>query len=255
MNAGVYPSDLGFSATPSATHTSRTIMLCDAERLFSSTQTESAYKQLAAAIVEDNVLQRASLEGRQRALRMLRELYGLNTRLPVYRGLRWLWDVSDSGEHGLLAIMSAAARDQVLRVSAETILSVPIGQKVEKASMERHLRLALPGRYSDDVVARTTRNLLSSWTQSGHLSGRSYKVRVRASCGSASACYAVLLGYLQGVRGQGLLHSQWTGFLDANIPQVESLVKEAWHRGFLSYNRSGDVTEIVFADSVTGRVG
>jgi len=145
-------------------------------------------------------------------------------------------------------MLSAAARDQVLRVSAESILSIPTGQKVDKPDIERHLRLAFPGRYSDDVLARTTRNLLSSWTQSGHLSGRSRKMRAQVSCGPASACYAVLLGYLQGLRGQGLLQTKWTALLDADAPQLEDLVREAWRRGLLRYNRSGDVTEITFPD-------
>jgi hypothetical protein len=242
----IYPVALGFNSEVTATHTSRTISLVDARRLFDATSPDTPYDDLARLVLEDNILQRRSIEGRRRGLRILREHYALRPDLPIYRALRLFWRSSLPGEQGLLALLCAAARDGLLRCSAEFILPTPSGQPVVKKDLHEHLASESPGHLSENVLARTVRNLLSTWTQSGHLRGRSQKVRCRAPAGIASTCYAVYLGYLQGRRGVGLFGTEWTRYLDLSAAEVEALVSDGWKRGLLSYNRSGTVVDISF---------
>src|SRR5437773_1250690 len=60
------------------------------------------------------------------------------------------------------------------------------------------------------------------------------------------AAFAVLLGYLCGVRGKRLLDSTWTRLLDRSPADLTDLVIEASRQGWLNYKAAGSVVEITF---------
>lgn len=180
----------GFTCEPVGTHTSRTIMVEALTRLFAASIPEARYDELRALALHNNVLQKPSQAGRFETFRRLRELYGLDPRLPLYRMLRFLWP-HEPEEQPMLAMLCALARDPVLRASSEVLLPLAPGMPMPKTTMESSLGERFPGRYSSGVLAGMTRRILSSWTQSGHLSGRSAKTRRRPRSGPASAAYAL----------------------------------------------------------------
>ena len=69
---------------------------------------------------------------------------------------------------------------------------------------------AIPERFSRNTLGTIARNAASSWTQSGHLTGKVRKVRTRAIATPAAAAYAVALGYMDGARGKLLLSTPWS---------------------------------------------
>ena len=65
------------------------------------------------------------------------------------------------------------------------------------------------------------------------------------------AAYALLLGYLEGMRGNQLLRSQWVQVLDATPEQLVHLAKDAKRLGMLDLKQAGDVVEIGFSSLLT----
>jgi len=244
------PADTGLVCEPVGTHSSRTIMVAAVSQLFAVSAPSTPYEELRRLVLDENVLQKTSAAGRWETFRRLRELYALDPSVLVYRGLRFFWSLAPE-EQPLLALLCALARDPVLLASASLVLSTAHGAALAKRDMEAHLAAAFPGRYSVEVLAGMTRRILSSWTQSGHLSGRSRKVRAAPKTGPASAAYALLLGHLEGARGDLLFDTSWMATLDTSTSQARMLAQEASRRGWINYLRAGNVVEIRF-DRVLG---
>ena len=63
--------------------------------------------------------------------------------------------------------------------------------------------------------------------------------------------FALLLGYLCGLRGKMLLDSIWTRMLDRTPAEVADLATEASRQGWLNYKAAGSVVEITFPGLLT----
>ncbi len=239
------PTEAGFVSDPVGTHSSRTIMVSAVAQLFLASSPSTSYEELRRLVLEENVLQKSSMAGRAETFRRLRELYALDADVPLYRALRFFWSLAPA-EEPMLAMLCALAREPVLRVSASLVLATAHGAALPKAAMEAHLALAFPDRYSAGVLAGMTRRILSSWTQSGHLVGRSRKVRAAPKTGPASAAYALLLGHLQGVRGGLLFETPWVAVLDVPSGLVHESAQDASRRGWIDYRRAGNVVDVQF---------
>jgi hypothetical protein len=107
----------------------------------------------------------------------------------VFRALRFFWQRDVDGQP-LLAALCAYSRDPILRATAPFVLGFQEGATVTREGMEEFIDAQEPGRFSKATLKSTAQNLNSSWTQSGHLSGRVRKVRARAVAtpGVAVAC-------------------------------------------------------------------
>jgi hypothetical protein len=151
------------------------------------------------AILEDNVLGKATVSGREWAFRQLRRFYSFDASVLLFRALRDLWDHDPAGQP-LLAVLCALSRDPVLRVSATVIQESDVGALVGPDDFEEAIEEAYPGAYKENTRRTTAQKVASSWAQAGHLrmEGPNRKVRVRASCTPAPVAYALMLGYLQG---------------------------------------------------------
>ena len=90
------------------------------------------------------------------------------------------------------------------------------------------------------------RNTASTWTQSGHLRGRSNKVRVQARSRPIALAYALMLGHLCDVRGEALFHALWARALDAPVHVLYEQAVLASQQGWIDYRQAGGVTEITF---------
>jgi hypothetical protein len=227
------------------THTSRTMMLKELRELLAACPPEATTTDLSQAVLERNVLAKRSENTRARSLRYLRELYLLDPRSVLFRGLRDLWDLDEAAQP-LLALMCALARDPLLRATAGVVLEAPPGSSVTSAKIADGVADRYAGSYSDLVRGKIGRNAASSWTQSGHLVGRSAKVRSRAVCRPAAVAYAFLLGHLEDARGLGLLRTVWGRALDASDPTVFEQAFSAAQRGWIEFRRAGEVLDVGF---------
>ena len=114
------------------------------------------------------------------------------------------------------------------------------------ALLAEHIEQQEPGRFSPVTLASTTRNLLSTWTKSGHLLGKSGKRRSRAIATPGAVAYALLLGYLTDNRGKNLFATEYMNLLDCSTEQAIELAEEASRRGWIVFKRVGTVMEVLF---------
>ena len=226
-------------------HTSRTMMLTELTAVLGATPISATKGELNAAVIEGNVVGKSTLNGRRRVYRYLRELYALDPAVLSFRALRDLWDV-DLHAQPLLALLSALARDPLLRATAGLIVDAPLGATVTAGDLAAAVEAAYPDAYNEGVAAKIGRNAASSWTQAGHLVGRINKKRARVECRPAAVAYALLLGYSERRRGDMLFDTLWCRVLDTSKDGLVEQAMRASQRGLLEFRHGGGVTEVGF---------
>lgn len=239
------PAEAGFRSGARGTQTSRTMMLAELSQLLQAVRPPATREDYVRAVIESNVLGKQTAANRRLTAQRLIELYSLDGRLLLFRGLRQLWDVDEPGRP-LLACLCANARDPLLRITGEAVLPAPEGSAVTKQDLCNAVAAAWPERFGAGILDKIGRNAGSSWTQSGHLTGRGRKVRVRAHPTPGAAAYALLIGHLQGLRGAMLLDTYWTRLLDCGASSVDALASEASRLGWMEYRRVAEVVQVSF---------
>ena len=247
--AGRYAQEIVPDDVPGGPSTSQTIMVASLRRLLSQVPPTAAPEDYQSAVRTANVLGKQTASGREWAFRQLRRFYGLDARLLLFRALRDLWDDDDAGQP-LLAMLCALARDPVLRASTEVIMEADYGVEVTAGELALAIEKAFPGAYNDNTRRTTAQKISSSWQQSGHLMAEAAtrKTRCRAECTPADAAYSLLLGHLQGFRGQALFETLWARVLDQPTSRLFDLAATASQRGMLELRHAGGVVEVGFSE-------
>jgi hypothetical protein len=236
--------DIVDGTSPGGANTSASMLLPSLRALLASAPSTAAFADYQRQAVEYNVLGRDTFEGRRRTFRALREMYLLDPDRILFRALRDLWN-EDALAQPLLAGLCLLARDSSFRATAPLVLTTRPSDSVSNAMMADVLLSTFPG-YSRSTAEKIGRNTSASWSQTGHLTGRTNKVRALAGPTQVSMTYAMLLGYLQGLRGGPLFNSSWVEFLDVPVADREELAIDAARKGYLEYKTGGNVIEIGF---------
>ena len=236
----------GFIIDGLGAHGSRTIMLAELHLLLAACPPDSRLDDYGSAIMDDNVLLKNTWATRKESFRRLRELYSLSSDLIIFRALRDLWEHEPQAQP-LLALLCAAGRDPILRVTSGPVLTADAGDHVSAHQISKAISQAFPDRLNENTLASIGRHAASSWTQSGHLTGRSNKVRTRVTSYPTSVAYALLLGFLCGSRGEALFDTFWIHLLDTPKHLLHDQAFLASRYGWIDYRHSGTVTDISFA--------
>lgn len=240
------PTDSGFRTGDRGVHNTRTIMLADLRQLLDAYPPGTPRVDYQEAVVDENLLGKRTASTRKYTFQRLSELYAIDPDVPVFSLLRRYWEADEGDGHPLLAMLCALARDPILRMTAPPVLDLEPGGAFEKATLEKAIAEAAPDRFSPKSLAKIARMTGSSWTQSGHLDGRTRKYRTRPVVTPAAAAYALALGYLAGARGAGLFRTFWARVLDLSPEQLHGQAEEASRRALLTYRNAGSVVEVVF---------
>lgn len=228
---------------------SHAIGIPELARLLDVVPVGAGFDDYERAAVEENVLGMATATGREKRLASLRRLYLLRPDALLFRALRDLWP-DEVDARPLLAALCALATDTVFRASASLIIDSSPGDEATVAAFEQVIDAAYPGAYARSTLTKAASNAYASWQQSGHLGvpegGR--KLRQRAVCGPADVAYALLLGHLQGHRGEALFETLWTQVLDQPRSQLYELAFSASQRGMLEFRNAGGVVEVGFRE-------
>lgn len=235
----------GFRYGTSSVHTSRTMMLDELTLLLESVNAAESSDSYRKAIVEENVLGKSTQSTRQRTYDRLAQLYSLDPATTLFRLLRHFWEM-DKSSRPMLAFLTAAARDSLLRDTTPFIQSIPLGQNTEAAQLAQYLEEKYPNRFRTTTRNSTAQNLASSFTQAGFLQGRTNKRRTKSQITPIISTFALILGYLCGLRGKLLLDSMWTRLLDCSPAELAGHVAEASRQGWLNYKAAGSIIEITF---------
>src|SRR5579883_356011 len=235
----------GFRDGDRGTHSSRTMMLWELSLLLEHIPSDADSENYLTAILEDNVLGKQTYSARKVSVQKLRELYGLNSKLPIFRLLRFFWSL-DKQARPTLALLCSLARDPLLRLSIDAILQIPLGAPFNKQEISQAITQVAPNRFTANTLSSITRNIASSWTQTGYLTGKVRKSRTQPVITVATVTYALILGYLQGHRGQALFATPWVRVLGLPTTEIIALVREAARRSWLDYRGVGSMVEIRF---------
>lgn len=237
---------LGFSTAQVGGHTARSMMLTEMRLLVSALPIQTTEQAIAQAITEENVLEKPTLSSRKKSLRHLIELYTLDPRRTLFRIL-WQLGHEDFESLPQLCLVCAYARDSQLRQSFELVRRLRLGEVLERTAMEQHLEEGFPGRFSPAMKKSMAQNVNTTWTVTGHLAGKAKKLRQLPAPRPTSAAYAVLVGYLSGLRGEQLLNSPYAALVSSSRAQLDSSLALASAKGLISMKRAAGVVEFDFS--------
>jgi len=235
----------GFLNSRNAAATSRTLMLSELRTLLGAVPPTFSQVDLRRAVVDENILQKPTVATRQRTLQYLTDRYTLDDSVPLFRALRVLW-AADEQAQPVMALLCAAARDPILRASADVILSRQVGDVVGGVDFSKVLAEVFPGAYSAQTLKDTGARLTSSWVQSGHVSGARTKVRSRPVVRPVLVAYALLLGHLCQEGAESLFQTFWAQLLDVPAYEVRELAVEASRQGWIELRQGGNATNVGF---------
>jgi hypothetical protein len=230
---------LGIKSAGGGPHQSKTMMFADLASVFASGQIENP----AGAIVGNNLLGKPSSRAREAALYRLHQLYGVGGKDPIWRILQGLWS-RETSERPLLALLTALARDPLLRDGASAGLDASPGEQVRWPEIATAFEAANPGRLSEKMAKSLAQNAASSWTQAGFLRGAVRKERVRSNPTPIVAAFAALLSSLCGFGGRRLLECRWMSVLDRPVEDRLALLRQAEGLGLVRVRSAGDVFEV-----------
>lgn len=241
----------GFLYGKSGPHTARTLMLDELTILLDSVDAGSAsLDSFRNAITEDNCLSKQSGKTRELTFHHLKDLYGLNPSIPLFRNLLYFWKREPEGRP-LLAALCAFPRDRIFRASHGWIEKFATGEQVFREQIEERIAENFPDRFSPASLKSIAQNLNSSWTKTGHLQGKVKKIRAKAKPTPASTAFALYLGYLNGIRGEELFHSPYAKVLDARPAELMEKAETASQRGWIVMKRLGNVIEVLLPQLIT----
>ena len=235
----------GLKFSPGGAHISRTMMLAELAAVLAAVPQGSSPMDYREAILSRNVLGKTTDSTRQKSLRHLRELYALDESTPIFGFLRKLSTI-DPSSLPQLAVQLAWARDTLFRATSPAVLEAPDGERVETETLAQSLEATFPNQYSELNRNKIARNAASSWTQSGHLIGRTNKVRHHVKPTIAATTMALFLGQLAGYHGTAVFSNPWCQLIDLNPQRARSMGIEAHRAGLLNLRAVGDVVELTF---------
>jgi len=239
-------AESGFRFGNKGTHTSRTMMLSELSQVMVTVTPRSARTVYVSAVIEDNCLGKPTASTRRLTLQRLSELYALDPKIPLFRVFRSLWEHAEDS-HALLALQCALARDPLLVATADAVLQLGINAEFLRDPMRHGIRAVVGERLNESTLDKVVRNAASSWTQSGHLSGRALKIRQQVTPTAATIAFGLYLGYQSGFRGNDLFSSGWIAVLDCSPTQAKNLALEAKRLGLIDIRMAADVIEIGFS--------
>ncbi len=218
-------------------------MLAELSEILAALPEDASAAAYTEAVLAENALGKPTAASRNHSHQHLRELYGCDPRLPIFRVLRRLWAVDEPGRP-LLALLAALARDPVLRATAPAVLPLPVGAELGRTSFLEVIRAGTGDRFNEAVLDKVARNAASSWSQSGHLAGRMRKLRRRIEPTPGALALAVWLGAQEGIGGAALLDSRWARVLDRTSRELVEVAFQAQRHGLLEVRRGGGVFAI-----------
>ncbi len=236
---------MGFRVGARGTQSSRSIMLRELSVLLNALPVDASRNDYRTAIVDENVLAKPTHSTRLTTAQCLSQLYGLDPEVPLFRVLRRLWafDRSNSRGRHLLGLLTALARDPLLRITAGPVLALRAGEELIRTQFAASIRQETGQRFNDASLNKVATNAATSWTQSGHLKGRMRKMRRIVSPTPVAVALALWLGESEGLVGLRLIDSRWAAVLD--LPR-SAMLEHAIHAsrlGLIRLRAGGNVVE------------
>lgn len=219
------------------------MMLEDLSQVMAATSQDARRDDYANAIIDGNCLSKPTAATRRLSNQRLGELYGLDPVIPLFRVLRRLWDISADGRP-LLALLAAIARDPLLAATCRAIVTMPANGELQRDTLKEAVKAIVGDRLNESTLEKVCRNAASTWTQSGHLQGRTFKKRHTVTPLPTAATFAIFLAHAAGFRGAAIFSSGWFKVLDCDPSQARALALDAKRSDLLDLRMAGEVVEL-----------
>ncbi len=201
-----------------------------------------------------NVTGKKSGSGVEKTAGHLKYLYGFDMKYRPFVALKYFWKIADSDEKPLLAYVYAVNQDNLLAESIQIIRDTRPGEGIPKEMFEEFIEIYHPNRYSASTRGSIARNIASSFKQAGFLGGKVNNIRVQPEITYRIACFAFLLAYLAGDRGDFIWNGIGVKALCLNENKLRELAIECAKRDLMQYQFAGGVTAISF-NNLLNKIG
>jgi hypothetical protein len=213
-------------------------------------------KDMAYSIDNDNFMESLGLNvtgkksnsGVEKTANFLKRLYGFDENNPSFTAFKYFWKISEPNEKPLIAFVYAVNQDQLLAESVQVLQNVKPGAKVATSFFEEEIEKYHPNQYSLITKHSIGKNLASSWKQAGFIEGKVKNIRTQPEITYRIACFAFLLAYLKGDRGDFIWGSIGVNALCLYQTELRALASECAKKDLMQYQYAGSVTAISFTN-------
>jgi hypothetical protein len=231
-------------------HTSRTIMFMELSKVMDFSVDLDNY----ALSMANNVFGKKSQDGIRKTSNFLAQLYGFDISSPHFKAFKHFWLVCDEYEKPLIALAFAFQNDYLLQESLSVLSNTKPGDKVAIELFMDNIEKYHPKRFTENTLQSVAQNIASSWKQAGFISGKVRNIRTQPDISYKVVTLAMLLSFLDGDRGDFIIHSHIVNALCLGEAKLRELAIEASKRGYLQYQYAGNVTAISF-DNLMNKIG
>jgi len=196
--------------------------------------------------IRNNVTGKRSKSGVEHTSRYLLQLYKFNMADASFMAFTYFWKITDATERPLLAFVYAVYHDDLLAECLPVMQQTKTGEKAAVKLFEELVDKNHPNQYSANTKKSMAQNLASSWKQAGFIEGKIKNIRVQPKINYQVACFAFLLAYLKGDRGDFIWSSIGVKALLLTETQLRELAGECAKRDMMQYHYAGSVTAIGF---------
>jgi hypothetical protein len=195
-----------------------------------------------------NVTGKKSNSGVEKTANFLKRLYGFDENNPSFTAFKYFWKISEPNEKPLIAFVYAVNQDQLLAESVQVLQNVKPGAKVATSFFEEEIEKYHPNQYSLITKHSIGKNLASSWKQAGFIEGKVKNIRTQPEITYRIACFAFLLAYLKGDRGDFIWGSIGVNALCLYQTELRALASDCAKKDLMQYQYAGSVTAISFTN-------
>ncbi len=228
-------------------HTSRTIMFLELEKVMNFSIEKDNYIES----MQNNVFGKKSQDGIKKTSGFLSQLYQFNLTLNKFKAFRFFWSIADENEKVILSFVFAVSNDYLLQENISVLSNYKLGVKVELERIVDNIEKYHPNRYTKVTGHSIAKNIASSWKQAGFITGKVKNIRSEPIITYRVVAFAMLLAYLDGIRGDFIFHHNTLLALCLSESKIRELSIEASKRDLMQYQYAGNITSISFDNLLT----
>lgn len=232
---------------PITIHSSRTMMFAELAKVMDFGQESGQYIES----LEQNVFNKKSNSGVEKTASYLKRLYSFDMQYRPFVAFKYFWKISDPNEKPLIAFVYAVNQDNLLAESVQVLQSVKPGEKATIELFEEVIEKYHPNQYSENTRRSMAQNIASSWKQAGFIEGKVKNIRIQPEVSYKVACFAFILAYLNGDRGNFIWSSIGVKALCLPESKLRELAIECSKRDLMQYQYAGSVTSVSFTNLLT----
>jgi hypothetical protein len=229
---------------PKSIHGARTLMFSELEKVMAFSLETGQYLDA----MTDNVFGKKSSNGIIQTKGYLKRLYGFDESNSPFVAFKYFWKISDPNEKRLIAFVYAVNKDDLLAESVQVLQSLKPGEKATIELFEEVIEKYHPNQYSANTRWSMAQNIASSWKQAGFIDGKIKNIRTQPEVTYRVACFAFLLAYINGDRGDFIWGSIGVNALCLYESKLRELAIECTKKELIQYQYAGSVTAISFTN-------